>query len=256
MPAWLVARVTLLEALRKKDFYALLILLGLYALIARVITQQYPDDENAIRLLFSLGLTFGFGSSAILVVALGARQINKDIEQGTILPLLARPLTRGHYIFGKFLACWLVGVGSLLCFIILIRSVVAAPNHIGGALLFQAVALKAVALAALAAMTLLLSLFIPVSLNMAFSLGYYFLWGIVFTAFETAFKMAGGPWDGVVGRALYVLPHFEVLNISRVCLMQPNPIDWGLAISLAAYGLGYALVALMTAWNVFERRWV
>ena len=130
MPIWLVARITFLETLRKKDFYVLLILLALYAVVATALLQGRSQDESVRRLLFSLGLTFSFASAAILVVVLAARQIPKEIEQGTILPLLARPLTRGQFLAGKFVACWLVGVISLLCFVVLIRALVRPPARL------------------------------------------------------------------------------------------------------------------------------
>ncbi|KPL12233.1 hypothetical protein AMJ85_01495 [candidate division BRC1 bacterium SM23_51] len=256
MATWLVARITFFETLRKKDFYVLVILLGLYAMVAMVLLRGRSEDESVRRLLFSLGLTFSFASAAILVVVLAARQVPKEIEHGTILPLLARPLSRWQFLSGKFVACWLVGVISLLCFVVLIRVVVPSPQPFGEVLFVQTIVLKAAGLAALAAMTLMLSAFLPEALNVMVSLGYYFLWGVIFNMLQSGLAVAGDSWTGLLGRVLYAFPHFEALNISRLCLAQAVPLAWGLAFSLLVYAAAYAVLALLVAYNLFERRWV
>ena len=256
MPTWLVARITYFETLRRKDFYVLLILLGLYALVAWALLQGRSQDDSVRRLLFSLGLTFGFGSAAILVVVLAARQVPKEIEQGTILPLLARPLSRWQFLAGKFLACWVIGVTALVLFALLIRLLVPTPARFGEVLFAQTLVLKAAGLGALSAMTLMLSLFCPEALNITVSLGYYFLWGVLFNILQSALALAGGVGGWALGRALYVLPHFELLNLSRVCLAQNDPLAWGLTVSLILYAAGYAVIALTAAYNLFEKRWV
>jgi len=257
MPSWLVARITFLETLRRKDFYVLLILMGLYALVAVVLLQESPQENEAVRrTLFSLGLSFSFASAVILVVVLAARQVPKEIEQGTILPLLARPISRWQFLFGKFLACWLAGVISLLCFMILIRVLVPAPARFSELLFAQTIVLKAAGLAALAAMTLMFSLFMPETLNVTLSLAYYFLWGIVFNIIEAGLNLIGGVAAWVLAYFFWTLPHFEVLNISRLCMAQSAPLGWVPAILLLIYAGAYVTIALTVAHNLFEKRWV
>jgi ABC-type transport system involved in multi-copper enzyme maturation permease subunit len=255
MQSWRVARITLLEALRKKDFYVLVILLGFYALVAWALLRERDKVEPMQRMLLSLGLTFSFASSAILVAVLAARQVPKEIENRTILPLLAKPLSRWEFLAGKVLACWTVGVIALLCFVVLIRVIVPAPAGQNNTLFAQTIALKIASLGALSAVTVMLSLFLPESLNIALSLGYYFFWGFVFTAIASGLAVLGGPGRAVT-RLLYILPHFEVLNVSRVYLADVAPISGLLVLGLLAYAGAYALIALLVAYNLFERRWV
>ncbi|MBM3335707.1 ABC transporter permease [Candidatus Sumerlaeota bacterium] len=255
MRPWLVARITFLEALRKKDFYVLLILMGLYALFAATVLPMRKQDERIATLLFSLGLAFSFASAAILVVVLAARQLPKEIEQGTILPLLARPLTRWQLLWGKFLACWLVGLIALACFAALIRLIVPAPRPFSEMLFVQTLLLKAAGLGALAALTIMLSLFVPEALNIMVSAGYYFLWGLTFNIVQEGLRQLGG-LGSFLARALYVFPRLEALNLSRVCLDQAEPLAWVAVFSLLAYAAAYAAIALLAAHNLFEKRWV
>lgn len=256
MQTWLIARITILETLRKKDFYVLLILLALYAFVSRVILQEAPKNEKIPTFLFALGLNFSFASAAILVVALAARQVPEEIAQGTILPLLARPISRAQFLAGKCLACWLAGVVSLLCFVVLIRILVPAPASLGEVLFVQTVLLKMAGLAALAAMTVLLSLLMPLVLNVTVSLGYYFFWGIMFNMLHSGLTLAGESWGPLAARALYVFPHLEVLNVSRICMSQNVPLPWGLTLSLIVYAAAYTAIALLIARDLFARRWV
>jgi len=256
MPKWLVARITFFETLRRKDFYVLVILLALYAIVATLLLHGRAGNESVHRLLFSLGLAFSFGSAAILVVVLASRQVPKEIEQRTILPLLARPISRWDFLAGKFIACWLVGIISLLCFVVLIRLIVPTPKPFSELLFAQTIILKMAGLGALAAMTIALSLFFPVSLNITVSLGYYFFWGIVFNMLRSAFALMSDATGRFLGQALYALPHLEVLNISRICMSQAAPIGWGQTISLIVYAGIYTAIGLLVAYNLFERRWV
>jgi ABC-type transport system involved in multi-copper enzyme maturation permease subunit len=256
MPTWLVARITFFETLRRKDFFVLLILLGLYTAVAVTLLQGRSQDESVRRLLFSLGLTFSFGAAAILVVVLAARQVPKEIEQGTILPLLARPLTRGQFLLGKFLACWVVGAGSLLCFAVLIRLLVRPPAQFSEVLFVQTIVLQAAGLGALAAITLMFSLVLTDLLNITVSLIYYFFWGVIFNVLQSALHPAGESGGSFLGRALYVFPHLEILNISRVCLAESTPLAWSLMLALIVYAAAYAALALVAAHNLFEKRWV
>ena len=256
MQVWRIARITFLEAIRKKDFYALLILLAVYAAVAKLFLVAQPESEEIPRLLFSLGLTFSFAASAILVAVLASRQIGKEIEQGTILPLMARPVTRWQFLFGKFLACWLVGLLSLFCFLVLILLLVPRPDPFNGLLFLEVILLKTGALAALAALTLMLSLLLPESFTVTLALGYYFLWGIAFPALQAGLNLAGGFWETIVGRALYLLPHLEVLNVSRLAVTDSAPLGWGLMLGLLAYAGVWMGLGLLIAYNVFERRWI
>ncbi len=192
MPVWLVAQTTFLEALRRKDVYVLLILLGIYALVATALLEGYPGDTEVQRMLFSIGLTFSFASAAILSVVLAARQVPKEIAQGTILPLLARPLTRAQFLAGKFLACWLVGVVTLWVFLLLVRLLVAPPPPFGEWLFVQTVLLKMAGLATVTAIAILLSLLVPETLNVTLTLGYYFLWGLIFNIIRYGLSQTGG----------------------------------------------------------------
>ncbi len=256
MPVWLVAQTTFLEALRRKDVYVLLILLGIYALVATALLEGYPGDPDVQRVLFSIGLTFSFASAAILSVVLAARQVPKEIAQGTILPLLARPLTRAQFLAGKFLACWLVGVVTLWLFLLLVRLLVSPPQPFSEWLFVQTVILKTGGLAAVTAIGILLSLAVPETLNITLTLGYYFLWGLIFNIIQYGLSQSGGLVARAVGRLLYVFPHLDVLNVGRLTLSQAAPVDWALVAGLMIYAAGYAAVALLAACNLFEKRWI
>lgn len=114
----LIARVTLLEALRQK----LLNFLAVLA-VAAVISARFLRELNfgSSELKFMLDLGFGalvfFGS--ILAVVAAAQLFFGEIENRTALTVLARPVFRSEFILGKFAGVAVV----LLTFVTLVVAV-------------------------------------------------------------------------------------------------------------------------------------
>src|SRR5580692_7578359 len=109
-----IARIVLLEMYRRKEFYVLFILTIMICLIMGSI--NIFNDKEVIRYLKELCLLMIWVSSLIIAITTTARQIPAEREQRTLLPLLAKPLSRTQLIFGKFLGCWIVSGLCLFCF--------------------------------------------------------------------------------------------------------------------------------------------
>lgn len=108
-----IARLTVLEMLRRRLF---LVLIGLTLLVVALtswgfgqITHAGPRELTRLeqvaivsQLLILVGFMFSF-TLAFSAVFAGAPALSGDVESGTALAMLARPISRGDFVLGKWL---------------------------------------------------------------------------------------------------------------------------------------------------------
>lgn len=248
-PIRLIARATLLETIRRREFYVLFIFMGLFlcgAAVARIV-----GIENAATgtFILDLGLSLAVVFAYVIAVLTAARQVPDESEARTIYPLLAKPVPRGQYLVAKWLAATATGLGTLL--ILGLMGWLPSPRMETYylATLAQGAVLAAAGLGAVAAIAILTSLFIPKLLN-AVLLLMLVLWGGTTVAFIRN-RAAGNP---VVDWLTGYIPDFRYFNLTHAYTGGAPPLalaDFALRLS---YGAALAAVCLAVALYFFNRR--
>lgn len=250
-----IAKVVLLEMYRRKEFYVLFILTVVICLIMGSI--NIFNDKQVIRYLKELCLLLIWISSLIIAITMMARQIPAEKEQRTLLPLLAKPLSRTQLIVGKFLGCWMVCGLCLVCFYAFFGALAASREHAWPLLnYFQAAFLHWMALGVIVAFSLLGSLiFAAPSSNstICFSvcaaimcLGRY-LDQIALSLHE--------PGRSIVYGIYYAIPHLEIPFEMRNLIIHDWPlIGWNFVALDALYLLVYMAFFLVAACILFRRK--
>src|SRR5450432_2683494 len=152
-----LAGVVIKELYRRKDFYVLFIITILICLV--MASVNIFNDAKIVRYLKEICLLLIWISSLVIAITTTARQIPAEREQRTLLPLLAKPLTRSQLVLGKFFGCWFTCGLMLLCFYIFLGALAASREHAWPLLnYFQAAFLHWAALGVVVALTLLGSL--------------------------------------------------------------------------------------------------
>lgn len=116
-----LARHTLVDALRERIFRALAGYLLLVFGAAHLLRPLALGEGRRVTL--DLGLALVSLAGVLLVVLLGTRALQREIEQRTILVLLARPIARAELLLGKFFGMWAV-TGVALAGMLLILGLV------------------------------------------------------------------------------------------------------------------------------------
>ena len=250
-----VAGIVIKELYRRKDFYVLFIITIVICLV--MASVNIFNDNQIIRYLKELCLLLIWVSSLVIAITTTARQIPAEREQRTLLPLLAKPLSRTQLILGKFLGCWLACGVVLLCFYVFFGALAASREHAWPLLnYFQAAFLHWVTLGAVIALTLLGSLvFAAPSSNSTIcfvivvtilSVGRY-LSQVALSLHE--------PSRSIIDSLYFVMPHFEWAFGMRNLIVHDWPrIGWGFVGLDALYSLAYAAVFLVAACLVFRRK--
>lgn len=119
----------------------LLVLLGaLIVGMAAIYRVTDPAETDALRFTGRLLADFGLGVLLPLVaVIVGTAAIGSELEDGTIVYLLAKPLARWRIVAAKLLVAWLLVVG-LVAVPILIAGLLASGGDLGLGVAYAAAA--------------------------------------------------------------------------------------------------------------------
>src|SRR5689334_5760323 len=122
-----IAGVVIKEMYRRKDFYVLFVLTVLITLVMG--SMNFFNDSGIVRYLKEVCLWLIWIAAFVIAITTTARQIPAERENRTIFPLLAKPVSRGQVIVGKFLGCWLACGLVLLVFYLFFGIVSGSREH-------------------------------------------------------------------------------------------------------------------------------
>lgn len=250
-----IAGVVVKELYRRKDFYVLFILTIVICLIMGSI--NIFNDKEIIRYLKEICLLLIWVSSLIIAITTMARQIPAEREQRTLLPLLAKPLSRTQLIFGKFLGCWIVTGLALLCFYAFFGALAASREHQWPLLnYFQAAFLHWVALGVVVAFALLGSLiFAAPSSNSTICFAICAAIMCLGRYLDQIALSLHEPGRSIVYAIYFAIPHLEIPFEMRNLIIHDWPlIGWNFVALDALYLFFYMGVFLVAACLIFRRK--
>jgi Cu-processing system permease protein len=250
-----IAKIVVLEMYRRKEFYVLFILTIIICLIMGTI--NIFNDKQVIRYLKELCILMIWVSSLIIAITTTARQIPAEREQRTLLPLLAKPLSRTQLIFGKFLGCWIVCGLALICFYVFFGVLSASREHTWPLLnYFQAALLHWIALGVVVAISLLGSLvFAAPSSNSTICFAVVVTIMCLGRYLDQFALNMHEPGRSIIYAIYYAIPHLEwAFGMRNLIIHDWPPNDWVFIALATLYFLAYMGVFLVAACLVFRRK--
>lgn len=247
-----IAANTVREAIRNRVLYTLLffavLMIATGVLLAAL---SYVERE---RILQDVGLAAIRIFGAATAIFVGVNLIHREVERRTVYTVLAKPVSRMEFLFGKYLGLvatiWLQIAAMGLAFVI-VSLATGAPLGPGHA---AAVALIGVEDALLVAITTFFSAFTSPMLASLFAAGIY-LAGRLSRELE---QLGAQTDDALVETGTSVLyralPDLRSFDLS-IAAVHDLPIGLATAVTVPTlYALAYTAFALLAAWLVFERR--
>jgi ABC-type transport system involved in multi-copper enzyme maturation permease subunit len=250
-----VAGIVIKELYRRKDFYVLFILTILICLV--MASVNIFNDKQIVRYLKELCLLLIWVSSLVIAITTTARQIPAEREQRTLLPLLAKPLTRTQLIFGKFLGCWLACGLVLICFYAFFGALASSREHAWPLLnYFQAAFLHWIMLGVVVALSLLGSLvFAAPSSNSTICFVIVATILCVGRYLDAVALSLAEPFRSIIYAVYFAIPHLEIPFEMRNLIVHDWPlIGWNFIGLEVLYLLAYAAAFLVAACLVFRRK--
>jgi ABC-type transport system involved in multi-copper enzyme maturation permease subunit len=249
-----VAVVSIKELVRRKDFYVLFILTALITLLLGSV--NFFNQDHIARYLKEVCLLLIWVAMLVMAVVTAARQVPSEIEGKTIFPLLAKPVSRGEVLLGKFAGCWMASGMALLVFYLFFAVLSASREQtMPLASYIQAFWLHWVMLAMVTALTLWGSLLLSAPSSNA-TIVLILSAGILLVG-EHLNKVAAqmtGLTSALTSAIYYAMPHFEFYDMRSVIIHNWGTQSWGMVLLATLYGAFYTALFLLGGWLVFRRK--
>ena len=249
-----LAQVVVKELSRRKDFYVLFVLTAVITLLLG--SLNLFNDDKIIRYLKELCLLLIWVSSLVIAIVTTARQLPAERESRTIFPLLAKPVTRGQVILGKFLGCWFASVIALLVFYAFFTVVTCArEGQWPLANYFQALWLHGMMLAVVIALALLGSLLFSAS-SANTTICFIVVVGILLVGghLNTVALQMAEPASTLLYTVYFAIPHLEIFDVRDLVIHNHELIGWVDCLLATAYAAGYAAFLLVASAWLFRRK--
>ncbi len=246
-----IAINTFKEAVRNKILYNLIFFAVLMMAVSLVLDQATIGQRNKIIKDFGLASINLFG--VIIAIVVGISLVYKEIEKRTIHPLLAKPVRRSSFLFGKYLGILLTLVIEILLMSFFFFLLVWLYEGGFDSYLLIAILMIFVELSVIAAVAIFFSSFSTPVLSGMFTFSVYVIGHL--TSFLKDFGASSG--SAIIKQfthfLYYVLPNLERFNLKTHAVYH-LPIEIGQLLFSILYGLLYIMIVMLFAVLCFERR--
>jgi Cu-processing system permease protein len=261
----LIAWITFKDSIRNKALYGIF-LLGIIMLAASIIiTGMFSWELGKVAVDISLSV-ISF-SGLILIFFFSIHMVSNDIEKRTVYLILSRPITKAHYILGKYmglsliilLSSFLLGICATLS--VKISTMGGAgfmPAHFSWNLFFLSIAFLTVSLLVMTAISILLVTITSHPFTaVLLAIMTYFIGQNIENVKNIIISTEIFPPDAismtVINIVSWLLPNLAVFDLKTTAAyglpINPISLTWSLV-----YGLSYSAMCMIAAILIFQRR--
>jgi ABC-type transport system involved in multi-copper enzyme maturation permease subunit len=246
-----LATSTFLETVRDRIFY-LVAIFGFIMLASTAILSPLTVGAQS-KIMADVGLASMVIFGLLVVVFVGSSMVRKELEKGTIVTILSKPVGRREYLIGKFLGLNLT-LASMLAImgLLFLLMLFLAPGSFSLRFL-GAFYLTFLELTLINAVVVFFSTSVSPVLAAMFTLGVFTV-GHLSQSIRDFGQMQGGVFQQQVSELVYYLtPNLEVFNLR-------GPIVHGTAVSgehlvmATVYSLAWTVLLLVVAGSIFSRK--
>jgi Cu-processing system permease protein len=246
--------IVIKELYRRKDFYVLFVMTAVITLLMGSVS--FFNDAKIAHYLKEICLLLIWVSALVIAIATTARQIPAERENRTIFPLLAKPVSRGQVIVGKFFGCWFA-TGLALVVFYLFFGVVAGSReqewHV--ATYVQALWLHWAMLGIVVGLCLLGSIVFAAPSSNA-TICFVVVIGILLLGrhLNGVALQQPEPASTLVYAIYFLIPHLEWFDIRDFVIYGHNPVGWVNCLLAGLYAALYTALLLVATWLLFRRK--
>ncbi len=249
-----LAQVVIKELYRRKDFYVLFVLTAVITLL--LASVNLFNDDKIVRYLKEICLLLIWVSSLVIAIVTTARQLPAERESRTIFPLLAKPVTRGQVIFGKFLGCWWASGLALVVFYAFFTIVSCSrEGQWPLANYLQAMWLHWMMLAVVIGLAMLGSILFSAS-SANTTICFIVVLGILLVGghLNTVALQLSEPSSSLLYTIYFAIPHLEFFDVRDLVIHDQPAIGWLDCLLATLYAATYAAFFLVAAAWAFHRK--
>lgn len=247
-----LVRLSFLELWRRNDIFGLLIL-GLALMVPLSMASPF-GAAGASRYLDEMALLLIWGFSLFIALGAGQRLFPPEFDSRTIYPLLAKPISRGRLLVGKYLGAVCASWSALAFFYVLFVGSVLLRGGGFAAELPQAIILHFAFVALAVSVSLLGSLLMTASANLTLSsvvLVGMFFFGRRLPVYADS---VSGALSWLVKLAYVIAPHAEFFDMRQRLIHGWGAVEPLVFIVAIAYAFVYVSLLLGAAAMVLKRK--
>lgn len=246
-----IALNTFRENLRDKILYNLL-LFAVLLIAASILLADLTIMEHH-KLVMDMGLASINLTGVMIAIFVGIGLVSKEIDRRTVYTIMARPISRARFIIGKYLGLVItLSVNMLIMLAVLLITMLLYRVPVQASL-FQAIELMFIEVLVVTAMALCFSTFTSSALSAIMTIGLYVTGHLTADMRSIAEKSQNEVIKAVMTGLYYICPNLEVLNIKGQAATG-IPVTATYQVLATGYGLLYAMVLVLSACAVFQRR--
>ena len=251
----LIARTVLLEAVRRKEVYS--VVLGSLVLIGGVMTIDFFGLEGISKFYREAALKIMGIATALTVIFLGARQLPREFETRTIYTLLAKPVSRLEFLSGKLLG---VLFSAAFCFGLFMLAYLIGAFYIGSdipwGLFAQYVYLQMLQMLILASLSFWLSMILNLDATVTISILFYLLAATLMSMATYLYFVVDPATRILLSAIIWVIPQLSLFDLSEKAVHASawGPLGLGTMVTLTLYGLVHAGLYFGLAVRSFRRK--
>lgn len=248
-----IAFLSVIETMRRKEFYVILILILGLAIWMAILDTSAPGSGRFAKHIVMQAVWL---VSIALAVSLSARQVPTDLEQKTVYVLMSRPITRAQYIIGRITGAALTSIicFSLLFLVLVLMMLLKGIPGITDPALWEAYFLQVFAIIMICTITV----FFSVAGTSAGAVTLIFLIYAVmrYWGYGIPVKIAGMmPLLRIPVWFIYILmPHFEFMDISQRVVHSWGALPVKIFLIVIMYAVVYSVFISSAASMLFRRR--
>src|SRR5215472_1275471 len=249
-----LSEIVIKELYRRKDFYVLFVLTALITLVLAF--ANLFSDPRIVRYLKEVVLLLIWISALVIAITTTARQIPAERENRTIFPLLAKPVSRGQVIVGKFAGCWVAcGIALVVFYLFFVVVSGSKENSWPWLSYLQGLWLQWVMLGVVIALVLLGSVVFTAPSSNA-TITFVIVVGILLLGrhLNQVALNQSEPLRTLVYTIYFLIPHLEWYDIRDFVIYDQNLIAWWACGLATIYAILYTAMLLFATWLVFRRK--
>ncbi len=246
-----IAQVTIIESFRRKDAYVILILAALIVFGAGLFSRF--GTEGLGKFVKDVGFQITGFLAVFLCVLTAARQLPTEIQNRTLYPLLAKPVSRVQVFLGKYIGVSIMASAVVVLFSLELYLLFWILDVPVSGVFWQALYLRVLSMWIIAALTLTLSVVLNHGANVTVSL----LLALAMQTFANTIIVVRTELEGwtlwFFDLMYWVLPHLEFFDLTkREVHGYPLTPLWVLAF-LTLYAIAYSLIFMAFGMRRFAR---
>ncbi len=246
-----VAQTTFRETIRNKVLLHILGFSGVMLALSWVISRWSVGEPE--KIVADIGLSITTLAGVAIALFSGIVLVWAEVEQKTILPILAKPLARWEYLIGKFIG---FSVAVQLVYLLMCLVLILLIALVGSSItiqIFSAIYLSMWEVEIVVALALLFSTFNTPTVSALYTIILFVVGRLSADVRLFVDKYPQTATKPLLETVYAIIPHLSYFNL-RLAAVHSLPVNWERLWYPTLYGAIYCVIMLIIAILVFRRR--